>query len=483
MNQQTVRKDNKSLMIKYDILFILLILFMYILNIMNTKDVSNMYVMTFFIGMAIIIYLIFYSIKIRRSKEPLNLEDNYLAFYVSGNAHNKINKIIIAVLDLSSIIGTLLITYYFFYHMNFILIYQEYCILVLGGLVFLQFTIFFKDLNNINKIDRIDALTNAHTFSITNKKMAFFSQLILICILNIMMLSFKKVHFIVYYRDLVIFETIVLASLILSLSSLFFTKLYYYHFNLKQIEQKSFNTKLLEEIGKGTFASVYKAYLPSLDSIYAVKKLESIDARDIQRFESEFKMMKSLQHPNILSVYSYNEIKYEYIMDYIPYTLKDFIKNNELTEEIRVDLINQLLDAFEYLHNHSILHRDISLTNIMIKENPSYKGEYTLVVTDFGMSKNKEKRFSFTRTHTTLKGTLFDPTLDNFKDYNVQNDIYNLGLVINYIYNQTEAISNSNFNSFISKVVYKCMDINLENRYKNVSEIKKEILNVRRLNK
>ncbi len=58
------------------------------------------------------------------------------------------------------------------------------------------------------------------------------------------------------------------------------------------------------------------------------------------------------------------------IMDYIPYTLKDFIKNNKLTEEIRVDLINQLLDAFEYLHNHSILHRDISFTNIMIKENP-----------------------------------------------------------------------------------------------------------------
>jgi len=49
-----------------------------------------MYTMTIIMGIAIVAYFIFYSIDVKRRKAPLELEDNYLAFYVSANKHNKV---------------------------------------------------------------------------------------------------------------------------------------------------------------------------------------------------------------------------------------------------------------------------------------------------------------------------------------------------------------------------------------------------------
>lgn len=68
MNNKTIRKDNKYLMLHYDILFILLLIGMLILNIWNTKEVQNMYTMTIIMGIAIVAYFIFYPIDVKRRK-------------------------------------------------------------------------------------------------------------------------------------------------------------------------------------------------------------------------------------------------------------------------------------------------------------------------------------------------------------------------------------------------------------------------------
>lgn len=473
MKNQTVRKDNKSLMVHYDICFILLLIGMFILNIWNTKEVKNMYTMAIIMVIAIVSYFIFYYIEVKRGRAPLELEDNYLAFYVSSNKHNKAYKLSIVLFDLLSFIGTLIIAYYFFYKMNFVSVYKEYPLFLLLFLGFTQITILIKDIIKINKIDRIDALNDSTTFSILDKKLVFFLSILSVCVLNILMLSFKKPHFIVYYKDLVIFEILAHITLLFNLITIVINKVYYYHFNIKQIEQKNFNTKFLEEIGTGSYATVYKAYLPSLDKVFALKKLITNDTEQILRFEAEFKMMKPLSHPNIISVYSYDEIKYEFIMDFMPYTLEEYLQKNTLTLEQKYSLIEQLLEGMNYLHKHNILHRDLSFQNVMISEDEILKDLLTLKITDFGIARDKSINRKFTKTGAQTKGTLIDPLLDDLKDFNIKNELFSIGFIINYIYFGAEGIKVDS--SVISKIIHKCMALDFESRYNSVSEILKDL--------
>lgn len=76
---------------------------------MEQKEVQNMYTMTIIRGIAIVAYFLFYSIDAKRRKAPLELEDNYLAFYVSANKHNKAYKLLIGLFDLLSFAGTIVI--------------------------------------------------------------------------------------------------------------------------------------------------------------------------------------------------------------------------------------------------------------------------------------------------------------------------------------------------------------------------------------
>ena len=75
-----------------------------------------------------------------------------------------------------------------------------------------------------------------------------------------------------------------------------------------------------------------------------------------------------------------------------------------------------------------------------------------------------------------ILATLCDPTLSDFKNYNEQNDIYLIGLMINFIYHQTEAIKSGD--TPMNKIVHKCLDVDLDNRYKSILEIKNDIKQV-----
>lgn len=476
MNKTKFRTDHKKNQLIYEVIFLLLTIVMFAVNVWNTKKVSNMYILAGIMLAAIIIYTITYIIFVHKNKNDLFTDEKSAAFYVSVNIHNKKLKKVVALLDTLSLLGIISIGLYYFFKMDFINVYPEYLISIIAFVAIIELIILIKDIAKISSIDRLDALTNKHTFSILDKKLIFALILLIVCALNVGILSFKKPHFIVYFKDLVIFEIIALATLIFTLLSITVTRIYYSKFSLKQLEQKIFDTQFLEEIGKGSYATIYKAYLPSLDSVYAIKKLDSTDVKDIERFEQEYKILKSLSHPNIIGVYTYDEVKYEYIMDYMPNTLYDYVSNNIIPDSKKLNLIKQLLDGMEYLHSHKILHRDISYKNIMIKESESFKDEISLKILDFGISKNKRINKMMTKTHVHILGTLCDPTLEDFKNYNEQNDIYLIGLMINFIYHQSEAIKSGD--TPMNKIVHKCLNVDLNNRYKSVLEIKNDIKQV-----
>lgn len=87
MGNMKFLRDNKKLLLWVYAIFIFAIITSLIINVLNTKKVLNMYIIAIVFGALILSYLIIYPIIIKTNKKTLQLEDNYLAFYVSFNNH------------------------------------------------------------------------------------------------------------------------------------------------------------------------------------------------------------------------------------------------------------------------------------------------------------------------------------------------------------------------------------------------------------
>ncbi len=144
--------------------------------------------------------------------------------------------------------------------------------------------------------------------------------------------------------------------------------------------------RVMERIGRGGMASVYRGYHPALDRFVAIKVLPDFFADDPdyrERFQQEARSVARLKHPNILEIfdYGYDDGTAYLVLELIGGgTLGDRLgKPVELREVVR--LLEPLGSALDYAHAQGILHRDIKPSNILIQENG------TPVLADFGLAK------------------------------------------------------------------------------------------------
>ena len=115
-------------------------------------------------------------------------------------------------------------------------------------------------------------------------------------------------------------------------------------------------------------------------------------------------------------------------MEFCNETLRQYIRkrNNQLPFPTRKRIALQFLYGINYLHSERLLHRDISLQNVLVKVFD--RGAVLVKLSDFGLVKDTSSEF--TRTKTEMRGTIRDPILHNFKDYNVLNEVYSIGWVL-----------------------------------------------------
>ena len=128
--------------------------------------------------------------------------------------------------------------------------------------------------------------------------------------------------------------------------------------------------KVVEQIGEGGMATVFKAYQPGLNRDVALKILPPYVAEKegfTERFTREAQAIGNLHHPNILPVYdSGQDNGYGYIaMRYVPHatTLAGLMKNPLPTKQV-IELTTQIAGALEHAHQKGIIHRDIKPSNI-----------------------------------------------------------------------------------------------------------------------
>ncbi len=188
---------------------------------------------------------------------------------------------------------------------------------------------------------------------------------------------------------------------------------------------------IVEKIGEGGMALVYKAKCQLLNRYVAIKILRpefTADEEFVQKFKRESLAVASLSHSNIVGVYDVGEDDgiYYIVMEYVNgTTLKEYIRNNgSLDYREALNITAQIATALEHAHKNGVIHRDIKSHNILLTE------DMTVKVTDFGIARAAT---SGTMTNTgKVIGSVhyFSPEQARGGFTDQRTDIYSLGVVL-----------------------------------------------------
>jgi eukaryotic-like serine/threonine-protein kinase len=192
--------------------------------------------------------------------------------------------------------------------------------------------------------------------------------------------------------------------------------------------------QIVEQLGKGGMAVVYKACDTRLDRYVAIKIIRQ-DAFNplmltevMKRFEREARALAKLSHPNIVPVYDYGE--YEgapyLVMEFIPGGVLNLKRSAPMPWQEAVHIILPIAQALAYAHEQNIVHRDIKPSNILLT------GTGLPLLSDFGIAKFLESDENATLTGAGM--TIGTPEYMAPEQWTgqagLQSDIYSLGVVL-----------------------------------------------------
>lgn len=187
--------------------------------------------------------------------------------------------------------------------------------------------------------------------------------------------------------------------------------------------------RLTKELGKGGFATVYRAFQPTLNRNVAIKILHPEflrDQRALRRFKREALAVARLHHPNIVAVYDYGE------HDSRAYLVMEYVSGNTLKVrlgkpvgyQLALDVVTAVGSALDYAHGKGLVHRDVKPGNILFTEDDR------IVLSDFGIVRlADEDDSSLTRG---IIGTPYymSPEQAMGRQVDGRSDLYSLGVLL-----------------------------------------------------
>ena len=190
--------------------------------------------------------------------------------------------------------------------------------------------------------------------------------------------------------------------------------------------------RVIEQLGSGGMATVYKAYHPALDRYVAIKIMHpafKANPQFFERFQREARVVARLEHAHIIPVYDFNEHHGEpyLVMRFIEGdTLKPKMENGPLPPAEILHLIRPVCQALAYAHQQGVLHRDIKPSNIMISQDGN------VFLSDFGLARMVQAGES-TLSQDMMVGTpqyISPEQAQGLSQLDGRTDIYSLGVVL-----------------------------------------------------
>ncbi len=258
--------------------------------------------------------------------------------------------------------------------------------------------------------------------------------------------------------------------------------------------------EIIEKVGEGGMAYVYKARDNLLNRYVAVKILKEEFSKDevfVKRFRTEAQSAASLIHPNIVSVFDVGEDKgVSYIVMELleSKTLKDYIEaKGPLSSELTLKIATQIASALEAAHKAHIVHRDIKPQNIILNQNLVAK------VTDFGIAKVTNTSSATITSFGKTMGSVhyFSPEHAKGGYTDAKSDLYSLGVVMYEMatgklpFDAESAVSvalkhiqedpvepikvNPNVSKPLNEIILKAMEKSTAKRYQTATEMLTDI--------
>lgn len=258
--------------------------------------------------------------------------------------------------------------------------------------------------------------------------------------------------------------------------------------------------EIIEKVGEGGMAYVFKARDNLLNRYVAVKILKDEFSKDevfVKRFRTEAQSAASLIHPNIVSVFDVGEDKgISYIVMELleSKTLKDYIEaKGPLSSEITLKIAAQIASALEAAHKAHIVHRDIKPQNIILNQNLVAK------VTDFGIAKVANTTSATITSFGKTMGSVhyFSPEHAKGGYTDAKSDLYSLGVVMYEMatgklpFDAESAVSvalkhiqevpvepinvNPNVSKALNDIIMKAMEKSTATRYQTATEMLTDI--------
>ena len=254
--------------------------------------------------------------------------------------------------------------------------------------------------------------------------------------------------------------------------------------------------EILEKVGTGGMADVYKSKDHTLNRFVAVKVLKqefSENANFVSKFRVEAQAAAGLMHPNIVNVYDVGEEKgiYYIVMELVDgITLKNYIgKKGKLGYKEAVTIALQVSMGLEAAHRNHIIHRDIKPQNIIISREGKVK------VTDFGIAKAATSDTITSNVMGSVHYTSPEQARGGFSDE--KSDVYSLGVTLYEMLTgevpfdgeSTVAIAirhiqepmpsprklNPDIPYSVDQIVLKCCEKSPDRRYQNMQELASDL--------
>lgn len=214
----------------------------------------------------------------------------------------------------------------------------------------------------------------------------------------------------------------------------------------------NFKYNIIRSLGEGGQGKTFLCREKLTDRLIVIKLANRIE--DESFLSRELKVLASIDHPNIIRLYTYeivNDSQIFLIIEFFDGSIiqKSFFEDKtiKLDEKEKFIIIKQLLDGLDYLHNKNIYHGDINPWNIMISNSKNYTGHFIIKYIDFGASLIGLENLSDKVQNNYYSA----PEITNKKFSNSTSDVYSLSIIIaevlaeNYLYYDLKNRENTNF--------------------------------------